>query len=227
MLRRHLATHLIDNTNPQSWAGRLRQARFERFRCLVETLAVGTGEVRVLDVGGAPPYWLNMVGFDALPVQITLLNLIPYPDDLHPRLRAAVGDARAMPQYADSSFDLVHSNSVLEHVGPWEAQQQVAREIRRVGRAYFVQTPNRAFPLEPHFLLPGFQFLPVAWRVWLARRFRPGWYRTRSLSAAIADARTIRLLSRAELAHLFPDGQIWGERLLGLTKSWVITRTAD
>ncbi len=217
---------LVDNTNPHSWAGRMRQARFERFQQLLERLG-GAEDVRVLDVGGAPHYWLNMAGFDALPVQVTLLNLTPYPDDLHPRLRTAVGDVRAMPQYADGSFDLVHSNSVLEHVGRWEAQQQAAAEIRRVGRAYFVQTPNRAFPLEPHFLLPGFQFLPIALRVWVARRFRPGWYRTRSVPAAIEDARTIRLLTRSELLHLFPDGEVWGERLLGLTKSWVITRRPD
>ncbi|HWS70973.1 MAG TPA: class I SAM-dependent methyltransferase, partial [Thermoanaerobaculia bacterium] len=71
------------------------------------------------------------------------------------------------------------SNSVLEHVADMPA---MAREIRRVGRRWYVQTPNRWFPVEPHFLVPFFQFLPIATRAWLLTRFDLGWLtRTKSL----------------------------------------------
>ena len=71
-----------------------------------------------------------------------------------------VGDAVDMPGISDGAFDVVFSNSVIEHVETYENQRRMAAEIRRVGRRYFVQTPNRHFPLEPHFLVPGFQLLP-------------------------------------------------------------------
>lgn len=211
---------LTDSTDPRALAGRLRQARFSLFQRLVTRLATA-GEIAVLDIGGAPDYWLRLAGFDQLPVQVTLLNLIPYAPPDHPRLHVAVGDARALPQYADVAFDLVHSNSVIEHVGPWEDQQRVAAEIHRLGRAYFVQTPNRYFPMEPHFLLPGFQFLPPSLKGAIAARWRPGWYRDRPVAVAAAEARAIRLLTRGELRRLFPDAFLWSERFLGLTKSFV------
>ena len=218
-----LLPQLTDSTNPQALAGRMRQARFALFQQLVRQLAQ-TGEIEVLDVGGAPEYWQQMAGFAELPVRVTLLNLIPYPAPSHPRLRVAVGDARAMPQYAAGAFALVHSNSVIEHVGTWEDQIRFSAEIRRIGRAYFVQTPNRYFPIEPHFLLPGFQFLPTAHKTRLARRWRPGWYRQRPAAIAVADAQTIRLLTKQEMRRLFPDAVLWEERFFGLTKSFVAYR---
>jgi hypothetical protein len=98
----------------------------------------------------------------------------------------------------------------------------MAGEIRRVGRAYYVQTPNRYFPIEPHFLLPFFQYYPRSLRVYLARNYQPGWYRSRQVEAAIEDAESIRLLTKKELQEIFPDGIIWQERLGLLTKSFVV-----
>ena len=126
--------------------------------------------------------------------------------------------------FGDQSFDLVHSNSLIEHVGSLDDQARMAAEIRRVAAGYFVQTPNRYFPIEPHFLVPAFQFLPVALRVRVARRFRPGWYRGGDAAVAVRDAREIRLLSERELRAMFPDGQVWRERLYGMTKSFVVWR---
>lgn len=57
-----------------------------------------------------------------------------------------------MKQFQDNEFDAVFSNSVIEHVGDYEAQRQMANEIMRVGKRYFVQTPNFYFPIEPHIL---------------------------------------------------------------------------
>jgi hypothetical protein len=139
-----------------------------------------------------------------------------------PPFSSVAGDARAMPEFADAEFDVVFSNSVIEHVGGLEDQRRMAEEIQRVGRRFFVQTPNRRFPIEPHTVFPLFQFLPLAARVSLVRRFQLGWIpRTPDARAARGRICSIRLLTRAEFGELFPGATIHRERVCGLTKSFV------
>lgn len=207
-----------DGTRPNSLSSRLRRRRFAFFLQLLEGLP---RPLRILDVGGTRHFWNNMHFDPGGTVEIVLLNLSVVPVN-QPWLQSVVGDARSLPQYEDGAFDLVFSNSVIEHVGSWEDQQRMAAEVRRVGQRYFVQTPNYYFPLEPHFLFPGFQFLPVEARIWLITHFKLGWHRryTDRAAAAQAIAHT-RLLKRRELEQLFPDAQIYQEKLLGLSKSYV------
>jgi 2-polyprenyl-3-methyl-5-hydroxy-6-metoxy-1,4-benzoquinol methylase len=119
-------------------------------------------------------------------------------------------------RYADGEFPLVYSNSVIEHV-PKELQQAFADETRRVGQRYFVQTPNRWFPIEPHYQTPLFHFLPVWARKWLNRHFTLGWRKK-------GDWEDVNLLSARDLRRLFPDAEIHRERLFGLTKSLMAVR---
>jgi len=212
---------IADNTNPGSLASRLRR---QRFRLLLELTADFARPVRVLDVGGRPKYWEMMAAGTDLAgrLEITLLNPEPHPVG-GVAAAALVGDGRAMPQFADGQFDLVFSNSTIEHVGSLADQQRMAAEVQRVGRRYYVQTPNRYFPIEPHFVFPFFQFLPLAGRTWLLQRFRLGWYGPiPDREAAWNEVSGVRLLSRAELAALFPGGQIYTECFLGLAKSFVV-----
>jgi hypothetical protein len=133
-----------------------------------------------------------------------------------------MGDARAMPQFAAKSFDVVFSNSVIEHVGDYANQRRMADEIRRVGQRYFVQTPNKRFPIEPHFLVPWFQYLPTGTRSWLLSRFDVGWYRRMpDRAAARAEIESIQLLTRKRFSDLFPGATIRDEKFVGLTKSFV------
>ena len=98
----------------------------------------------------------------------------------------------------------------------------MAAEIRRVAKRYFVQTPNRYFPLEPHFLTPGFQYLPLGARAWLVSHFSLGWYpRIADRAQARREVEQIVLLSERQVRTLFPDAEIYRERLLGVTKSFV------
>ena len=85
------------------------------------------------------------------------------------------GDARQMPMFQDNEFDMCFSNSVIEHVGSAADQMSMAREVRRVAKGYFIQTPNAYFPLEPHFLIPGWQFASVALRARLLQLRNWGW----------------------------------------------------
>jgi len=199
-------------------ATQLRQRRFALFRSLLEQLPAPR---RVLDVGGTPHFWERMGYLDAPDLSVVLLNL-----SVEPTPRAyfvsLAGDARAMTMFGDGEFDMVFSNSVIEHMGSLVGQQRMAAEVQRVGRHYFVQTPNRAFPLEPPFLFPWFQYLPRKLRIALVQRFSLGWYERRPRredATALVDEH--RLLNADELRALFPRATIYRERVAGLTKSFV------
>jgi len=77
----------------------------------------------------------------------------------YPQIAYVRGDACALP-FPDSSFDIVHSNAVIEHVGGRELQATFVREALRVGRRVFLTTPNRWFPVEVHTKLPLVHWLP-------------------------------------------------------------------
>ncbi len=126
-----------------------------------------------------------------------------------------------MRDFKDGDFEVVFSNSVIEHLSDFPSQHAMANEVSRVGQRYWVQTPNRYFPLEAHSLVPFFQFLPKASQVSLAGRYRPGWYRGLPAEDAMREAALIRLLSAHELTSLFPGCVVWRERILGATKSLV------
>jgi hypothetical protein len=210
---------IADMREADSMITRLRHKRLALFRSLLDQVP---RPMRILDVGGTQFFWQMMHYLASPEVEITLLNSSPMPVSL-PHFHSVEGDGCAMPQYADGEFDVVFSNSVIEHVGTPAAQQQMSREIRRVGRRYFVQTPNRYFPLEPHFFFPGFQFLPIATRVWLLQHFNLGWFKKiPDYAAARREVESIRLLDRAEFVQLFPGGTLHEERFAGLAVSFVI-----
>ncbi|MBZ5624020.1 MAG: class I SAM-dependent methyltransferase, partial [Acidobacteriia bacterium] len=118
-----------------------------------------TAETRILDIGGTPDCWALL---PAKP-RLTLLNTPRAKDDLAGAATWVAGDGRCLP-FRDGTFDVVFSNSVIEHVGDARSQQSFAREVARVGRGFWVQTPNRWFPVEQHLLTPFIHWLPKAWQ---------------------------------------------------------------
>jgi ubiquinone/menaquinone biosynthesis C-methylase UbiE len=197
-----------DVHNRGSFATRVRRERVLFFESLLRQVQK---PMRILDVGGTETFW-EMVGFCDDDVQITVLNLAKQPVT-KPNFSSVVGDARSMQQFANAEYDVVFSNSVIEHLGGHESQKQMANEIRRVGKRYFVQTPNRYFPIEPHFEFPLFQFMPLTIRAWMITHFELGWYlKFPSYEAAKTEIRSIRLLSMPELKELFPEANVREER---------------
>src|ERR1051326_569752 len=153
---------LADNRNRRSLAHQFRARRFAFLRQLLEQVPVPW---RMLDVGGTAEFWKMMEFRIPAGSAICILNLQPpSTDQFGSGFSFRRGDATDLREFADSSFDVVFSNSVIEHVGDFSAQRRMAAEVRRVGVRYFVQTPNYWFPIEPHFLLPGVQWLPERWR---------------------------------------------------------------
>ncbi len=125
-----------------------------------------TAETRVLDVGGTPETWETLTTRP----KVTLLNTPRTRDELAGAAWWVAGDGRRLP-FRDGAFDVVFSNSVIEHVGDAESQRRFAREVARVGRGYWVQTPNRWFPVEQHLLTPLVHWLPKAWQRRIVPRF--------------------------------------------------------
>ena len=177
-----------------------------------------TKETRILDVGGFPQFWAE-TEFDA---HITTLNLqaVEVPASMQHRCTAITGDGTGLP-FGDGEFDIVFSNSVIEHLGSWENQERFAREVRRVGRRYYVQTPAREFPVEPHLLAPFIHWLPMSSQRRLVR-YGTGWgLITKPTPQQVEDfLQEIRLLTFQEFQLLFPGSVILKEKLLGFTKSY-------
>jgi hypothetical protein len=216
---RQLFRRLADTSRGSSLSNRMRRRRFERFRALLEGVP---RPVWVLDVGGTPSFWDHMQLPAHDDVNVVVLNRHAAPGGTT-EIESVAGDATNLSQYDDGAFDVVFSNSVIEHVGDLAAQRRMADEVRRAGERYWVQTPCRWFPIEPHFLFPFFGALPLRARAWLVRRFDLGWrHKEPDPEAALRVAQSVRLLRQRELRDLFADGQIERERFLGVTKSWIV-----
>lgn len=180
----------------------------------------------IIDLGGTSDYW-RRVGLDFLKdngFTVTIVNIRETELGEGP-FRCMVGNACAIDA-ADNSFDIVHSNSVIEHVGGWTQVSDFAREVRRLAPAYYVQTPNWWFPIDPHFWkVPCFHWMPEAVRAELLHRFpvaTVGRIASREIARRVLEG--TRLLSKRQMRALFPDAQLRPEKFAGLNKSWIATR---
>jgi SAM-dependent methyltransferase len=187
-----------------------REARYHRF---IELCRVAPDE-RILDVGAGRGGALERFNQTN---PIVAVDLEPLADGwlAQPNVDVQVADGTKLP-FDEGAFPVAFSSSVIEHI-PKELQSRFADEIRRVAVRYYVQTPNRYFPIEPHYQLPFFQFLPESARRFLNKHFTLGWREKGSWEEA-------NLLSARDLRRLFPDAEIHRERLFGLTKSLMAVR---
>jgi SAM-dependent methyltransferase len=213
---------------PERLAGIQKSFRVRRMRKFAQAFP-SVKPQWILDVGGTADIW-GLQG-DAERNRVVLLNMPragANTDSVRTGMECVHGDGCYLP-FADQAFDIVFSNSVIEHVGDAQAQMRFAREVARAGKGYWVQTPNRYFPIETHLLTPLVHLMPRAWRAFIVRRFtvwqwvhRPAPDEKRFyIEHFVSD---IRLLSASELQRLFPDGTILRERFLGFTKSLVAYR---
>lgn len=219
---------LQDNTDPNSLVSRFRRARARRIVDLITRIHAGKGAVRIVDLGGEPGYWtlFDRSFLDASRVRITLVNPGGVDEPADPDLFDPVdGDACNLAQYADHSFDLVHSNSVIEHVGDWERMEAFAAECRRLAPRYYVQTPYFWFPVEPHFSAPFFHWRSEQSRARALLKRGHGFSpKAPDMGQAMRDVQHARLLDKAQFRFLYPDAQHHNEVVAGLTKSLIAVR---
>ena len=219
---------LQDNDDPNSLVSRFRRARSRRIVELIEAIHAEKGAVRIIDLGGEANYWrlFDRQFLADKGVHITLINPGGTGDvwdaDLFDEIDA---DACSLPQYADHGFDLVHSNSVIEHVGDWPRMEAFAAECRRLAPRYYVQTPYFWFPVEPHFSAPFFHWRSEQSRAKSLLKRRHGFsQKAADMGAAMRDVQHARLLDKAQFRFLYPDAAHVDEVVAGLIKSLIAVR---
>jgi len=185
----------------REFSHRSRTKKFE----LLQKIFRARPEDRVLDIGASGEVFLRY----------TFEDVYPYPQRViaggseasevasarrhYPRCTYAVFDGCALP-FPSKSFDLVFSNAVIEHIlGPGR-QEQFAREIMRVGKNWFVTSPNYWYPFESHYHLPFIQFLPRR-----AQRTYNRWLGTHIPKGQVQE---LALLSAREMRQLFPSSRV-------------------
>lgn len=220
---RHTVADTYGNAN--SLAFQFRQRRFEHIRPLIEATITRKGCCRIADIGGTAYYWSIFGDFvERNPVEIHLYNLEQVPTG-NAKISSFKGDATQLDQIGDNAYDVVHANSVIEHVGNWDAMSRMAQHVRRLAPAYYVQTPNFWFPYEPHFRAPLFHWLPEQVRARMLMQFNLGFGgRRATLDAAMRGVQSAVLIDRRQMQELFPDAEIRSERVFGLTKSLMAVR---
>ena len=179
---------------------------------------------RVLDVGGGGYPW------DILDpaAHITILNRErPHTVPEDTKHEFVIGDGTNL-QYADQSFDLVFSNSVIEHVGDLSTQQRFANEMLRVGRNVYCQTPNKYFFIEPHLIAAFIHWLPYSILRKLIRYGSIwGWVAKPNQAQIDEFLNSTRLLDLKEFKDLYPNCELRLEKVLGFTKSFIAEKISD
>lgn len=176
------------------------QARRKMFRLLMDYFQPGPS-TSILDVG--------VTSDSSFPESNYLEQMYPYPQNIvcvgtedgshlskqYPGLQYFKVTAGAPLPFEDRRFDIVFSNAVIEHVGSRTSQADFARELCRVGRAFFVTTPDRRFPVEHHTGIPLLHYLPAnLYRSVLGRTRYHYW----------AKEEHLNIVTKRSLAALFP-----------------------
>lgn len=205
---------IVDTANPKSVSSWARQRRWKKMVAAFPDIA----HMRVLDLGGTPAFWNSA---PLKPAHVTTVNLAKL--DGFEGVDAIQGDA-CDPPPLNGPFDLVVSNSLIEHVGGHAQRMRLAKVIDEAAERHWVQTPYRYFPIEPHWMAPGIQFLPFAAKVRATMMWRLGHLHTTERAAAIESVHEIELLTLTQMRSYFPNSTIWCERVAGLVKSIVAIR---
>jgi ubiquinone/menaquinone biosynthesis C-methylase UbiE len=212
--------YLLKNANPAADGSVSSEQRKKRFEFFMEYCSELKKPLKILDIGGSDYYWKNFDFVDNENYSILILNSEFQQTGGFRNISFVKGDAKNLGHINDNEYDLVFSNSMIEHLCTFEEQKKLGEEIRRIGKKYFIQTPNYYFPLEPHFLFPFFQFLSVDMKTKLISNYNLGWFEKQEDSFKAKElAESIRLLTEKELKEIFKGCKIYKEKFYLLNKS--------
>lgn len=221
----------LDLTNPNSLRSKIRTKRVKHLVNLIREILMieKINSIKIADVGGSYRYWLvfPFEEFKDITFNITLINIeekrfYETRSFNNVTFTTQVGDGCNLKEIANQEFHLSHSNSVIEHVGSWEDIKNFRDELLRIGKYFFIQTPNYWFPMEPHYFLPFIHFFPRPVHTKLLMVLK-----NRSFDRATSNFHENRMLSRNEFNFLFPDAHLITERFLLLPKSFIATSNVN
>lgn len=188
---------------------------------------------KILDLGGGNGKYINSIlpknqNFDVT-ISDILADDLTYAKENYGYKTIPLSESKRLP-FEDNEFDIVFCNSVIEHVTipkneiwslkstkkfkklSFESQKEFAKEINRIGKTYFVQTPNKFFIIESHSWLPGLiVLLPRTVQISIIHFFNKFWPKK--------TAPDWNLLTFKEMQIIFPNAEIYREKSLGFTKS--------
>jgi hypothetical protein len=212
-LFRSLRRQLVDS--PSSIGGRFRSQRWSMLASAFPDIQ----SMSVIDLGGRADAWRWA---PVRPGHVHVVNL-ETPDPSPPEwMEVDQGNACELPSTIRSRrYDLVFSNSVLEHVGGHRQRVAFAESVHALSDRHWVQTPYRYFPIEPHWLFPWFQHLPVALRILISQHWPLLHTPSKEYSAAAQAVLSVELLSKTEMKYYFPGSTIVSERIGPVSKSLI------
>jgi hypothetical protein len=176
----------------------------------------------VVDLGGTVAYWMRA---PVQPRSVHVLNLQEPPASVPDWITVDVADATDPALLSRAgAYDLVYSNSVIEHVGGHARRKAFAANVAALADRHWIQTPYRYFPVEPHWVCPCMQFLPLRMRARLGLHWPLVHTRPADLESAIAAQLSVELLDITAMRHYFPHSQIAYDRLVGLVKSVIAVK---
>lgn len=185
-----------------------------------------TKEMRILDVGAeiSPNSECNIQFIDCYPWKnnVSAINLssehISLIKQYYPEVDVRVGDACNLP-WEDKHFDIVYSNAVIEHLGNFERQEKMATEIMRIGKSWFVTTPNRWYPFEFHMRLPFVTWLPRNGYIRFGQVISYNHMKRKYMAGIGRD--DIRLMTAKDLKHCFPTSRIIKQRVTFMAETLI------
>ena len=197
--------------------------RHRRWEWFAKTFT-GIEAMSVIDLGGTAEAWRRA---PVRPASLHIINLEEEASEIPAWIQVDTGDACNLPAHISSrNYDLVFSNSVIEHVGGHSQRQRFADTVHALAERHWVQTPYRYFPIEPHWLFPGFQFLPLSARAGISRHWPLAHSPASGREESVRQVMSVELLDRTEMAFYFPHSTIGSERILGIAKSLIAIKAS-
>lgn len=204
--------------NKDSLGNKFREKRFLFFFNKINKMEK---PVSILDIGGKINFWENRRLAGDNNYEITIVNLSKEKSS-YSNIKTLIGDATDLSQFEKKSFDIVHSNSVIEHLYNFDNQLKMALEIVRLGKKHIIQTPNKYFFIEPHYLLPFFQFFSKKLQYYILTKTKLSRLKKWDEKFAKQYIEEIRLLNLKEIKILFPKSKIYYEKFMGMNKSFTM-----
>ena len=193
--------------------------RNKRFKFFFDKINLMDKPISILDLGGKVKFWENRNLSGNPNFLITIINLESEKSG-YPNIETKVGNILELKSFKKKSFDIVFSNSVIEHLYNFENQKKIASEILRIGKKHIIQTPNKYFFIEPHYIFPFFQYLPSKIRYKILTKTKLSRLRKWDKKFARQYLKEIRLLTLNELKEIFPGSKIYQEKFFGMSKSF-------